>query len=105
MRKNPEKYYNEIDVYVLASTCSDSFPTVNLEAMLYKKPVIAVNIGGSKEQVVDGKTGFIIESGNPKLLAEKILFLYKKLLFSSSFIHCLSGTFGSERSIYYYCQD
>jgi len=44
--------------------------------MLYKKPVIAVNIGGSKEQVIDGETGFI-EPNNPELLAEKILYLYK----------------------------
>jgi len=71
------QYYALLDVYILASIIPDQFPTVNLEAMLYKKPVIAVNIGGAKEQVVDGETGFVIEPENPALLAKKILYLYK----------------------------
>jgi len=71
------KYYRELNVYVLPSTYPDPFPTVNLEAMLYHKPVIATNIGGSKEQVVDGETGFIIEPNKPEVLAEKIEYLYK----------------------------
>lgn len=72
-----EKYYNKLNVYVLTSLIPDSFPTVNLEAMLYRKPVIAVNNGGSKEQVIDGETGYIIEPNNPNKLAEKILQLYE----------------------------
>jgi glycosyltransferase involved in cell wall biosynthesis len=72
-----EKYYNMLDIYLLPSIFPDPFPTVNLEAMLYRKPVIAVNIGGSKEQVIDGETGFIIEPNKPEILAEKILYLYE----------------------------
>lgn len=71
------EYYRKLDVYVLSSVKHDPFPTVNLEAMQYKLPIIATNVGGSKEQILDGVTGFIIEPGNPELLAKKILFLYK----------------------------
>jgi glycosyltransferase involved in cell wall biosynthesis len=71
-----DDYYNRLDVYVLSSVTYDSFPTVNLEAMQHKLPVIATSIGGSKEQIIDGVTGFIIEPENPAILANKILFFY-----------------------------
>jgi len=35
--------------------------------------IIASNIGGSKETVIDEKTGYLFESGNAKSLSEKIL--------------------------------
>ena len=38
-----------------------------------EKLIIASNIGGSKETVIDEKTGYLFESGNPKSLCEKIL--------------------------------
>jgi len=46
--------------------CSDSeaFPRVVLEAMAMAKPVIATDVGGTSEAVVDGLTGYIIPPGN-----------------------------------------
>jgi len=38
-----------------------------------EKPIIASNIGGSNETVVDEKTGFLFETNNPKSLSQKIL--------------------------------
>ena len=35
--------------------------------------IIASNIGGSNETIIDKKTGFLFESGNPKSLSETIL--------------------------------
>ena len=37
------------------------------------KPIIASNIGGSTETVVDQKTGFLFESNNVKSLSKQIL--------------------------------
>lgn len=73
---NIEQYYNLIDIYVLPSLIPDSFPTVNLEAMSFKIPVIASNIGGSKEQIENGITGILVEPNNAEQLAEKIVELY-----------------------------
>jgi len=57
---------------VTPSVCFDSFPTVNLEAMAAGKPVVATCFGGSRELVKDNETGFIVNSNNEELMAEKI---------------------------------
>jgi glycosyltransferase involved in cell wall biosynthesis len=44
-----------------------------------EKPVIATNVGGIEELMIDGKTGFLIEKNNPKDLEEKILLLLKEI--------------------------
>jgi glycosyltransferase involved in cell wall biosynthesis len=36
------------------------------------RAVISSNIGGLIEQVVDGKTGFLVEKSNPEVLADKM---------------------------------
>ncbi len=38
-----------------------------------EKPIIASNIGGSNETVIDEKTGYLYEAGNAKSLSKKIL--------------------------------
>jgi len=48
------------DVVVVPSVIFDTFPTVNLEAMAAKKPVLASCYGGSYEAVLDAVTGYVI---------------------------------------------
>ena len=38
-----------------------------------QKLIIASNIGGSNETIIDEKTGFLFESGDPKSLAKKMM--------------------------------
>ena len=65
------EYLSEIDMYALISGL-DMSPLTLLEAQLMKKPVIATNVGGIPELMIDKKTGFLIESGNAIQLIEKI---------------------------------
>ena len=37
-----------------------------------EKPIIASNIGGSKETIINDKTGFLFEAGDSKKLSEKL---------------------------------
>jgi glycosyltransferase involved in cell wall biosynthesis len=67
----PVAYYIS-DVIVSSSIEPEAFGRVSVEAQAMKKPIIASNIGGSKETVIDNKTGLLFESGNPKSLCDKL---------------------------------
>ena len=65
--------YKVADIVVSASIEPEAFGRVAVEAQSMEKPIIASNIGGSNETVVDEKTGFLFESNNAKSLSQKIL--------------------------------
>jgi len=65
--------YKVSDIVVSASTEPEAFGRVAVEAQSMEKPIIASNIGGSNETIIDEKTGFLYESGNAKSLSNKIL--------------------------------
>ena len=70
------KLYSEATVFV-NPTRSDTFPTVNLEALGCGTPVITYRTGGSPE-AVDESTGIVIEQGNVNALGEAILSVFTK---------------------------
>jgi len=65
--------YKISDIVVSSSVEPEAFGRVAVEAQAMEKPIIASNIGGSNETIVDEKTGFLFESGNSKALSQKIL--------------------------------
>lgn len=62
---------------VLPSTCMENSPLVILEAMALGIPVVASDIGGIPDLVIDGKTGYLFKPRNVQNLADKILKLVK----------------------------
>lgn len=71
--KVPE-YMAASNVFVLPSL-SEGFPLVSLEAMACGLPIVVSRVCGLPEIVEDGKNGFLVESGNPEQIAEKVLLL------------------------------
>jgi glycosyltransferase involved in cell wall biosynthesis len=65
--------YKVSDIVVSASIEPEAFGRVSVEAQSMEKPIIASNIGGSNETIVDEKTGFLFDSGSAKSLSQKIL--------------------------------
>ena len=65
--------YKVSDIVISASIEPEAFGRVSVEAQSMKKLIIASDIGGSRETVIDEKTGFLFKSGNAKSLSEKIL--------------------------------
>ena len=65
--------YKISDLVVSASTKPEAFGRVAVEAQSMEKPIIASNIGGSKETIINNITGFLFDSGNSESLSEKII--------------------------------
>ncbi|MFH1623809.1 MAG: glycosyltransferase [Pseudomonadota bacterium] len=64
-------YYSSAEVCVLPSRY-ESFGIVALEAMACGTPVVASRVGGLSYIVGDEKTGFLVPTGDPEILAERI---------------------------------
>ena len=62
-----------LDILVLPSVQDEDFPNVVLEAMGLGKPVIASRLAGTTEQIIDGETGFLVEPGDIRGLADATL--------------------------------
>lgn len=60
-----------IDIFVLPSY-REGMPRSIIEAMASGKPVIATDIRGSREEVLQGETGFLVPVKNTNALAEAI---------------------------------
>jgi len=70
--KNMPVAYFISDVVVSSSIEPEAFGRVAIESQSMKKPIIASNIGGSKETIIDNKTGLFFQSGDPKSLSDKL---------------------------------
>ena len=90
-RKDVERIVSNFSVGVLA-TFTEGIPNFIMECMAAGKPVIVTDGGGSKELVLDGKTGFLVPPKDPLALAEKIEFLL-----DNPDIACRLGRAGRER--------
>jgi len=64
--------YHLADVVVAPSIIFDTFPTVVLEGMAARKPVIAGCWGGASEAVIDGETGYIINPYDTSRFAQRL---------------------------------
>jgi len=65
--------YKVSDVIVSASIEPEAFGRVAVEAQSMEKIIIASNIGGSNETIIDEKTGFLFNSGDAVSLSKKII--------------------------------
>tara|TARA_B100001057_G_scaffold470229_1_gene531373 strand:- start:324 stop:1478 length:1155 start_codon:yes stop_codon:yes gene_type:complete len=65
--------YKISDIVVSASIEPEAFGRVSVEAQSMEKLIIASNIGGSNETIVNEKTGLLFEAGDAKSLSKKII--------------------------------
>ena len=68
--------YKISDIIVSSSIEPEAFGRVSVEAQSMEKPVIASNIGGSNETIINEKTGFLFPAGKVDKLSEKISHIF-----------------------------
>jgi glycosyltransferase involved in cell wall biosynthesis len=64
-----------MDVAVLPSLSNEGFPNSVMEAMAAGLPVVATDTGGTRELVVDGATGYVVQPGDAAALANRLAIL------------------------------
>lgn len=74
-RSDIAEILNCIDIFLLPSL-NEGFGIVLVEAMAMKKPVIATNVGGVPEIVVNETTGILLPPKDPEVFSSAIIRLY-----------------------------
>ena len=72
VERHPGLAYSVMDVVLLTSHF-EGLPNVLIEAQALGVPVVATDVGGCREAVLDGETGVIVKSRDPAYLAERVL--------------------------------
>lgn len=65
------------DIVMLCSE-KEGIPRVIMEAMALQKPIVATDVAGTRELVINGKTGFLVPLGDIDAMAEKVKLLAEK---------------------------
>ena len=65
--------YKVSDIVVSSSIEPEAFGRVAVEAQSMEKLIIASNIGGSNETIINEKTGFLFDSGDSNSLSKRII--------------------------------
>ena len=64
--------YSIADVVISSSIEPEAFGRVSVEAQSMQKPIIASNLGGSNETILNEKSGFLYQFDDPRELAKKL---------------------------------
>lgn len=75
-RHDATRLYKAMDIFVLPSY-HEGMPRSIIEAMASGKPVVATDIPGCQDEVVQGETGLLIPPGESKPLAEALIQLLR----------------------------
>lgn len=69
---NPQEVINNSSLIAICSH-REGFPVCALEAMMLKKAIVAFDAPGTREAVINEKTGYLIPIGDTALFAKKII--------------------------------
>ena len=95
--ENPYPYMVEADLFVLSSRF-EGFPNVALEAMACGTPVVAFNVPGDIDEIIEnGVNGWIVKSGDINAFSEKIKNMLAEPWDRDLIRRTVEGKFGVEK--------
>lgn len=101
-RADVSRLVSAFDLLVLASL-HEGLPNAVMEAMAAGVPVVATAVGGTKELISDGETGYLAPSANSPALAERIVFALSDEAHREEIISAarrkITSAFGIERMV------
>jgi glycosyltransferase involved in cell wall biosynthesis len=62
-------FYQTLDIFVLPAVSDEGLPLAILEAMASGLPIVATDVGGTREAVRDGVDGFVVPPNAPDALS------------------------------------
>jgi len=68
------KYFPKAQIFCMPSVAEPSAVAL-VEAYAFGLPVVATNVGGSPDRVIDSVTGYLVDYGNVEQLIEKLTYL------------------------------
>ncbi|HJR76038.1 MAG TPA: glycosyltransferase [Nitrospiraceae bacterium] len=106
LRDDIQKLLALMDLFVLPSL-SEGLSMSILEAMMAGKPIVATDVGGNPELIVNGESGFLVPSENSEALATSIVSLLKDAARATRFgengRRRATLFFGHDRMVEQYC--
>ena len=80
---NAGAFNQQADLFILPSNY-EGLPIVIIEAMSFGKPIVASNVGGIAEIVINNENGYTVEN-NPVIFAEKIKYILENSVIYTQF--------------------
>jgi len=71
-RDDAREIMGAADVVCLPSVRGEGLPLCVLEGSVRSRPVVATELGGVRESVLDGESGFVVAPGDPQELADRL---------------------------------
>ncbi len=115
IREGIIRAHREADIFVLASKrarhrdVQDGMPLVLIEAMAIGTPVISTTLSGIPELIQNGVSGFLVEPGDYKDIAEKIILLNSNIRLREELVrnarNRIVGEFNIRKSIDSFLQE
>jgi len=96
MRDDVPAMLAAMDVFCLPSY-REGMPRTIIEAMMMGKPMVATNIRGAREEVIEGQTGVLVPTRDPDVLAQALA-----RLLDDSVLRERMGQAGRERALALY---
>lgn len=82
---NASNFIPQFDAFLMTSQ-SEGIPEVIFESFYHKTPVITTNVGGIPEIIEDEINGLLTPKHDPKLLSDKIIFLFENKELINQFV-------------------